>query len=216
MARFIDRPNLHPRGFNYDVSLPYGLRAAEVRAAIEDIYDFLHNVNRFLTEKGWDRLEETLMAATFSGMISELVVQSMSKQSASLIRNQYHNGRPDLLPRGHYPNDAVLRADEGIEVKASRNEGGWQGHNVESGWIMIFQHQVDLETHPIEQREPTKFVRVLIAQLKEEDWSFSGRRAGSRRTITASVVRSGMEKLLAHPLYLDPTYAPRRRSERQG
>ena len=98
MARFIDRPNLHPRGFNYDLSLPYGLRVAEVRTAIEDLYDFLHNVNRFLTEKGWDRLEETLMAATFSGMISELVVQSMSKQSASLIRNQYHNGRPDLLP----------------------------------------------------------------------------------------------------------------------
>ena len=81
---------------------------------------------------------------------------------------------------------------------------------------MIFQYQVDLETHPVEQREPTKFVRVLIAQLKEEDWGFSGRRAGSRRTITASVVRSGMEKLLAHPLYLDPTYVPRRRSGRQG
>ena len=216
MARFTDRPNLHPRGFNQNVQLPYGLRVAEVRAAIEDICDFLHNVNRFLTERGWDRLEETLMAATFSGVISEMVVQSTSKQSASLIRNQYHNGRPDLLPKGMYSNDAALQSAEGIEVKASRNVSGWQGHNVESGWIMVFQYAVDLETEPVEERQPTKFVRVLIAQLSEGDWGFSGRRETSRRTPTASILRSGREKLLANPLYLDPTYEPRRQSARRG
>lgn len=216
MSRSTDRPNLHPKGFNYDIALPYGLRVAEVRAAIEDIYDFLHNVNRFLTERGWDRLEETLLAATFSGVISEMVVQSTSKQSASLIKNQHHNGRPDLVPRGHYPNDAALRGEEGVEVKASRYASGWQGHNIESGWIMVCQYQVDLETQPVEEREATRFVRVLIAQLDEADWSFSGRREGSRRTITASILRSGMEKLIANPLYLDPTYAPRRRSARKA
>jgi hypothetical protein len=215
MARYVDRPNLHPRGLNYDARLPYGLRVAEVRAALEDIYDFLHNVNRFLTEKGWERLEETLMGATFSGMISELVVQSMSRQSASMIRNRYHNGRPDLLPRGRYEGDAVLRGEEGVEVKASRNDSGWQGHNVESGWIMIFQYRLDVASEPVEEREPTKFVRVLAAQLNEEDWSFSGRGEGSRRTITASILRSGTEKLLANPVYLDPTYAPSKRSAKR-
>ena len=216
MPQFTDRPNLHPRGFNHNVALPYGLRVAEVRAAIEEIYDFLHNVNRFLTERGWDRLEETLMAATFSGVISEMVVQSTSKQSASLVRNEYHNGRPDLLPEGIYPNDAVLQGREGIEVKASRNDSGWQGHNVESGWIMVFQYAVDLQTEPVEDRRPTTFVRVLIARLSENDWGFSGRRGASRRTPTASILRSGMEKLLANPLYLDPTYEPGRRSGRRG
>lgn len=216
MPRFTDRPTLHPRGFAHGLSLPYGLRVAEIRAALEDIYDFLHNVNRFLTEKGWERLEETLMAATFSGMISELLVQSTSKQSAALITNQYHNGRPDLLPRRMYADDSVLQGDEGIEVKASRHKSGWQGHNVESGWIMIFQYTIDLDTEPVEEREPTKFARVLLAQLAEEDWSFSGRRGTSRRTPTASIRRSGKEKLLANPLYLDPTYVPRRRSGRRG
>jgi hypothetical protein len=216
MPRFTDRPNLHPKGFNHDITLPYGLRVAEVRAAIEDIYDFLHNVNRFLTERGWDRLEETLLAATFSGVISEMVVQSTSKQSASLIKNQHHNGRPDLVPRGHYPNDAALRGEEGVEVKASRYASGWQGHNIESGWIMICQYQVDIQSQPVENREPTKFVRVLIARLDDADWSFSGRREGSRRTITASILRSGTEKLLANPVYLDPTYEPRRRSVRKA
>ena len=74
MPRFTDRPNLHPRGFNRHADLPYGLRVAEIRGALEDIYDFPHNVNRFLTERGWDRLEETLEAATFSGVISEMIV----------------------------------------------------------------------------------------------------------------------------------------------
>ena len=216
MPRFTDRPNLHPRGFNRHADLPYGLRVAEIRAALEDIYDFPHNVNRFLTERGWDRLEETLEAATFSGVISEMIVQSTAKQSVSLIKNQHHNGRPDLLPRGVYQNDAMLQAEEGIEIKASRNDGGWQGHNVENGWIMIFQYKFDRENTTVEDREPTKFVRVLLAQLDEEDWGFSGRQATSRRTPTASILRSGKKKLLANPVYLDPTYEPRRRSGRRS
>lgn len=214
MSAFVERPNLHPRGFDYSAQLPYGLRVAEVRAAIEEIYDFLYNVNRFLVGKGWDRLEETLLAATFSGVISQMAVESISKQSASVIRNQYHNGRPDLLPREHYAGNAVLRGEEGIEIKASRN-ASWQGHNKETGWIMVFQYQVDVSTSPVENREPTRFARVLMAKLEEDDWSFSGRGETSRRTATASIARSGMEKLLAQPLYLDPTYEPRARSGRR-
>jgi hypothetical protein len=216
MPRYIDRPNLHPRGFNPHVELPYGLRSAEVRAGIEDIYDFLYNVNRFLTGKGWHRLEETLSGAAFSGMMSELVVQSMATQSASLVRNARHNGRPDLLPRGIYEGDAVLVGSEGIEVKASRYASGWQGHNAETGWVMVFQYEIDLISRTVEEREPTKLVRVLIAKLGSADWSESGRGPGSRRTPTASILRSGMEKLLRNPVYLDPAYERRGSSSRRG
>lgn len=52
--------------------MPYGLRVGEVKAAIDDVYDFLYNVNKFLLDRGWDRLEETLSAAAFSGMLSEM------------------------------------------------------------------------------------------------------------------------------------------------
>jgi len=211
MSAYTDRPTLHPRGFRPQVTLPYGLRPAEIRAAMDDLYDFLYNVNNFLTSRGYDRLEETLAGAMFSGLMSELVVQSVSRHSVTMTKNTWHNGRPDLVPAAHYPNDSVLRGDEGIEVKASRYESGWQGHNIESGWIMIFQYKIDLETEPIEDRDPTKFERVLCARLDESDWSFSGRGAASRRTITASIRRSGTEKLAANPVYLDPVYASRRR-----
>lgn len=57
----LDRATLHPRGFNDGAALPYGLRVAEVKAALDDV--------------------------------------------------------SDLVPTGYYENDAVLRGDEGIEVK---------------------------------------------------------------------------------------------------
>lgn len=199
---YLDRPTLHPKGFNEEAALPYGLRVGEVKAALDDVYDFFYNVNRLLVEKGWDRLEETLMAASFSGMLSEMVVQGISKRSSAIIKNQWHNGRPDLVPRGTYEADGILHGDHGIEVKASRFSSGWQGHNVESGWILIAQFA-------IRQDAPTIIDRVLVAALDEDDWSFSGRSATSRRTPTAGIKRSGVRKLEANPVYLDPNYTPR-------
>jgi len=43
--RYIERPTLHPKGFVQSADLPYDLRVAEVRAAMDDMYDFLYNVN---------------------------------------------------------------------------------------------------------------------------------------------------------------------------
>lgn len=214
MASYIDRATLHPKGWNDNVALPYGLRPSETKAAVDDIYDFLYNVNRFLVERGWDRLEETLSAATFSGVMSELVVEGVSKRSDTVVKNQYHNGRPDLIPRGMYADDACQRGADGIEVKASRWSNGWQGHNVEDGWIMICQYFIDRNTTPVENRSPSRFDRIMCAQLNEDDWSFSGRGAASRRTPTASIKRSGVAKLEANAIYLDPNYVPRSRSKR--
>ncbi len=210
MSAYTDRPTLHPRGFLANAQLPYDLRVTEIRAAMDDFCDFLYNVNNFLVGKGYDRLEEMLSGAMYSGLVSELVVQSLSKQSAAVVANAWHNGRPDLIPRGLYGDQGVLRGEEGVEVKASRYQSGWQGHNIESGWLMIFQYHIDLTATPVEEREPTTFDRVLCAKLDEPDWSFSGRGAASRRTITASIRKSGTEKLAANPVYLDPAYASRR------
>ena len=203
MPNYINRAMLHPKGFDEAIELPYGLRASEIKAAVDDIYDFLHAMNKFLVEHGWDRLEETLSAATFSGVISELFVAGVSKRSATIIANQYHNGRPDLVPRGSYPDDKAQRGVDGIEVKASRRSAGWQGHNKESGWLMMCQYSVDIATEPPTERQPTRVVRVLCARLDESDWSFSGRGEGSRRTPTATISRT---KLVASVVYLDPAY----------
>jgi hypothetical protein len=48
---------------------------------------------------------------------------------------------------------------------------------------------------------PFAFVGVYAAKLEIEDWSYSGRSATSRRTITASVNSKGMQKMQANWIY---------------
>jgi hypothetical protein len=49
--------------------------------------------------------------------------------------------------------------------------------------------------------KPFRFKGVYAAKLEKEDWAFSGRSATSRRTITASVNRNGIEKMKANWVY---------------
>jgi hypothetical protein len=51
--------------------------------------------------------------------------------------------------------------------------------------------------------KPFRFRGVYAAKLDRDDWAFSGRSATSRRTITASVRGSGVEKMRANWIYQD-------------
>jgi hypothetical protein len=51
---------------------------------------------------------------------------------------------------------------------------------------------------------PFRFLKVVGAQLTEQDWLFSGRSETSRRTITASVTTSGFQKMEANWIYRSP------------
>lgn len=51
---------------------------------------------------------------------------------------------------------------------------------------------------------PLTFIEILCAKLKRSDWSFSGRKGSSRRTPTASITSSGVEKLRTNFLYRLP------------
>jgi hypothetical protein len=200
----LEIPDLIDDYFNKHVNLPYSLKIAEIREAVLEIYGVLHDINRILLERSGSRLEDTILANSLSGIISELFVKTIADKSPNLIRNEKVGGHPDLLPAGYYNSSEVLHGNDGIEIKSSIQKGGWQGHNPEDTWIMVFRYQVDTVTLPIENRAPTRFVQVLIAELKKEDWSFSGRRGTSRRTPTASITRTGMHKLRSNPVYQEP------------
>ena len=103
---------------------------------------------------------------------------------------------------------------EGIEIKASRYSRGWQGHNAEDGWLMVFvfdsnTSQRDKETNEIQAPRPFQFVKVVGARIEKADWFFSGRSGTSRRTITASVKRSGFDKMEANWIYRHAEGLPR-------
>ena len=134
-------------------------------------------------------------------MFVQAVARRTGNAKPGLAVNQHHNGRPDLVPRARYGGDAVQRGAEGVEVKASRSSNSYQGHNVESGWLMVLRFATDDSSEPVYEREPTTVVAVMLANLTEADWNFSGRAPRSRRTPTASVNRAGLQKLRAGTVY---------------
>lgn len=168
-----------------------------------DFLDFLGFVNQQLATKTMLRLESFLMPANFSSMVGEFMTAAIPKYCPSLVKNRYHNGHPDMVPKGKFPDDSILHATEGIEIKASRHGSGWQGHNAENVWLMVFVFDANSARDTAQgiDPKPFRFVKVVGAQLEKKDWAFSGRSATSRRTITASVTRAGFEKMEANWIY---------------
>lgn len=200
-GRWLARPHVINEGFNPHAALPYGLGIADVKFAIdENLYGVLHALNLALVGKIDMRLEELMRLNSFPDLLSEILARGLAARSRSLTRNKKHDGFPDLIPRGKYPDDQVHRG-EGVEVKASKQKSGWQGHNPEAGWLMVFRYDADRESQPKENRNPTEIVEVMAAELALQDWTFSGRDETSRRTITASVNQSGVRKMRSNMIY---------------
>ncbi|MCX6842314.1 MAG: hypothetical protein NTX53_08560 [candidate division WOR-3 bacterium] len=192
-------------GFNDAAVLPYGCTLAGIKAAMQDYLEFLEFVNCALHTKDIARLESMLMPANFSSMVGEFMTANIPKHCPSLAKNTYHNGHPDLVPAGKFPNDAAQHSSEGIEVKASRYARGWQGHNPEDCFLLVFVFDSSRPNDAAKSVPPRRFrfVEVLGERLKKSDWLFAGRKGESRRTITASVTKSGYDKMSANWVYRD-------------
>jgi len=198
---------LDPNGFNPRSKMPCGLRVGHVQSAMQEFIDFLGFVNTQLRSKKIQRLESMLMAANFSSMVGEFMTANMPKYCPTISKNRYHNGHPDMVPRGVYPQDAVQYAHDGIEVKASRYDRSWQGHNPEEVFLMVFVFDGNGPRDDFQgvAAKPFRFKMVVGADLKKSDWKFAGRSAESRRTITASVTRTGYNKMLRNWIYMAPS-----------
>ncbi|RMG88782.1 MAG: hypothetical protein D6712_02965 [Chloroflexi bacterium] len=194
---------INPNGFNPQAQIPYGLTTDHIQQAMNDFIDFLSFINTQLYTRQMPRLESFLMPANFSSIVGEFMTTSLPKYCPHLVKNNYHNGHPDLLPTGMYPDNAALHAEQGIEIKASRYQRGWQGHNPEETWLMVFVFEANSARDKVKEipPKPFRFIKVIGAQLEKDDWRFSGRASGSRRTITASVTKTGYEKMESNWIY---------------
>jgi hypothetical protein len=196
---------IKPDCFNSNYILPYDLKTEHIHKAMEEFLEFLGFINQQLGTKEMPRLETFLMPANFSSIVGEFMNMSIPKYCPGLVKNHYHNGHPDLIPRGMFPDDSVQYANDGIEVKGSRHSSGWQGHNPEAVWLMVFYF--DSNTSNDEQKgidpKPFLFRGVYAAKLEMDDWNFSGRSSTSRRTITASINKSGLQKMKSNWIYED-------------
>lgn len=199
----MDRPTrLDSRYINWQAVMPYGLTVSEVEGAVVETYRLFHGLNDYLIGAGFQPLEVLLLGNSLSGIVSEFLVKNIARASAALEVNLKVGGHPDLLPKGYYASNLVLKGSEGIEVKASIQKGGWQGHNPEDCWLMVFRYIVGEQGSG--ELVPLTFVEILCARLTKSDWSFSGRKGASRRTPTASITATGIEKLRSNFVYRLP------------
>lgn len=196
---------IKPDKFNKMARIPYGCTVEHIKSAMADFVTFLGFINNQLATKKIQRMESFMMAANFSSLVGEFMNVTIPKYCPTVAKNNYHNGHPDLLPKGVYANDSKQHAKKGIEIKGSRYLKGWQGHNAEDVWLMVFVFDSNTardESLNIAPR-PFRFVKVVGALITKEDWAFSGRSETSRRTITASVTRDGVQKMEKNWIYRD-------------
>jgi hypothetical protein len=66
----IKRNEVDRKKLNRKAALPFQLRIEDIAIAMQDVYDFFHDVNDSLVRKGLERLDDMLRPANMSGLIS--------------------------------------------------------------------------------------------------------------------------------------------------
>jgi hypothetical protein len=189
-----------PAKFNTNAKLPFGLRLRDFEMAMQDVYDFFFDVNRGLVDRDLVRLDDMLRPAIMSGLISDMLTTTLGKHSRSLVPNQYHNGHPDLVVNGVYPNNQAKSGAEGVEIKTTRKRGGAvDTHGARDQWMCVFVYEVDIETEPVRNRAPMTFFEVYLGQVIREDFRNNAR--GQLGTRTSTLHKNGIEKLRSNWVY---------------
>lgn len=180
--------------FNRRLRLPYELRLEDFQMAMQDVYDFFYDVNVLMISKGLQRLDDMLRPAILSGLLSDMLTNSLSKHSRVLVQNRYFNGHPDLIVQGVYANDSVKSGLEGVEIKTTRKAGGAVDmHGARDQTLCVFVYNVDNETEPATQRAALRFTEVYLAEVATGDFRKNSR--GDLGTRTATLDRDGIAKL---------------------
>lgn len=188
--------------FNPAPVLPFNLRPIDFEAAMQDVYDFLFDVNSHLLDRDLPRLDDMLRPAILSGTLSDLLTESMAKHSRSLTVNAYFNGHPDLIVKGKYADDSVKAGEHGVEVKTTKKAGGAvDTHGARNQWMAVFVYSVDTTTQPATAREALRFTEVYCAHVTTDDFRRNER--GELGTRTATLHADGVQVLRDGWVYLD-------------
>lgn len=186
--------------FNEAVVLPHQLRLQDFQMAMQDVYDFFYDVNASLTEKGIQRLDDLLRPANMSGVLSDMLTASLAKHSRILTENRYHNGHPDLIVQGIYPNNSVKAGTQGVEVKTTRKGGGAvDTHGGRNQCLCVFVYRVDTLSEPALDREPMTFTEVYCGDVTVDDFRRNAR--GELGTRTATLHKDGIRRFREQWIY---------------
>ncbi len=194
------KETVDPAKLNSSAILPFELRIDDFKSAMQDVYDFFCDVNMFLADKGLPRLDDMLRPATMSGILSDMLTASIARHSRSLVENDYHNGHPDLVVRGHYPHNSIKSGTEGVEIKSTRKSGGAvDTQGAREQWMCVFVYRVDNESEPAKDRAPMGFTEVFLGHVKVAEFRKNPR--GELGTPTATLGAAGISKFRQNWIY---------------
>jgi hypothetical protein len=199
----IIRQGVRRNAFNPEAEYVHNLRELDFSAAMQDVYDFFFDVNSHLTGKGLPRLDDTLRSAIMSGMLSDMLSASLAKHSRNLVVNGAHNGHPDLVVGGVYPNDAVAAGVEGVEIKTTVKRGGAvDTHGARDQILCVFVYVVDRSTEPAVDRAAFKFREVYLSSVTVSDFTARDRKTAIG-TRTANIAGEGLARFRRNWIYKD-------------
>lgn len=168
--------------------------------AMQDVYDFFHDVNSHLMDKGLQRLDDMLRPAITSGMLSDMLTASLATHSRALTENQYFNGHPDPVVQGVYASNSAKAGSKGIEVKTTKKSGGAvDTHGARDQWMCVFVYEVDAASEPVAERRPMTFKEVYLGNVTTDDFRKNAR--GELGTRTATLHKEGVKKLRENWIY---------------
>lgn len=118
----------------------------------------------------------------------------LAKHSRTLVQNDYFNGHPDLVVRGHYTKNSVKAGSQGVEIKTTRKVGGAvDTHGAREQWMCVFVYEIDNQTEPAVERAPLTFTEIYLGHVKVTDFRKNAR--GELGTRTATLDAQGIAKL---------------------
>jgi hypothetical protein len=177
--------------FDTSITLPLGLQPMALARSMSYVYRYLDCSNRALSQRDFP-LQEEMSAAALTGNISHLLELAVAKHAPGWVRNTYHNGYPDLLPKGRYLNDSVKEAFDGVEVKATgREKAAPDLHGARPGHYLIFQYRLEDEMRS-DMQTRVRFTRIFLPHLELVDFRTNTR--GKLGTRTASPNKQGLAK----------------------
>jgi hypothetical protein len=190
----IERNQVDEKAFNQSAKLPFELRLADFRLAVQDVYDFFYDVNSHLVAKGLERLDDMLRPAIMSGVLSDMLTASLAKHSRTLVENNFFNGHPDLVVKGKYPKNSVKAGEHGVEIKTTRKAGGAvDTHGARDQWMCVFVYDLDNESEPAVNRHPLRFTEIYLGKVTIADFRKNSR--GELGTRTATLHAEGIANL---------------------
>jgi hypothetical protein len=200
--RFLPAPEApEPDGFNPHATIPFGVTTEHLYQSMKEFTTFVQFIDAQLRAQAMARFEDILMAANFNSMVGEFLARTIPKYCRSVVKNNRHNGHPDILPAGKYPNDAAPHAGtDGIEIRASRYLKSWQAHKAEDMWLMMFVFQSGRVNPKETEQVGFKFLIVAGGLLTKSDWP-TRKSEASHGIHEESVTTSAAERLMSNWIY---------------